>query len=257
MRVVVNGSYAYLLQTMPGNPAYTDFIVVNLSNPSIPNIVARMTTGTGSDLQVAGGYAYVAVTANTILGTTNSLRIINVNTPNAPVLVGSVNLASAPSSVVVTGSYAFVATGASVQVINVSNPSTPFIVTSLAPSGFSCTAMAISTNRLYTVNNSSQFNIIDITDPTAPALLKSTLLTNSNGLSSQAVTVTNNLAFLARPALDHTDTGGGVFVYDVSNPLNPILLKQIIVPGTARTITSNNNTVFSGDTAAVIDIISF
>jgi hypothetical protein len=139
-----------------------------------------------------------------------------------------------------------VAASSAVVVINVSNPSSPFIVTSLS---MGATDVAVSGSRLYVIG--TQLNIVDVTNPAAPVLLST-----SNSYGAQGVDVSGALVFLAKPATDHTDTTGGVYIIDVTNATQPTLIDQIVVPGTTRSVTNRNGYIHAGDSAAIVDVIS-
>src|SRR4029079_10939311 len=58
----------------------------------------------------------------------NEFYIVNVSTPTAPVLTGSLNLSGNVNSVTVSGSYAYLATSittAELTIVNISTPASP------------------------------------------------------------------------------------------------------------------------------------
>src|ERR1019366_7930690 len=71
-----------------------------------------------------------------------------------------------------------------------------------------------------------------------------------------ALDVIGTTLFLANPAISHSQANGGVWVVDASDPTQPRLLEQIIVPGTTRTITASNGLIYAGDSASPLDIIN-
>ena len=64
-----------------------------------------------------------------------------------------------------------------------------------------------------------------------------------------------NYRLLATPAGSHSDTSGGVYLVDVSDPTQPNIIDQAIVPGTTRSVTVLNNVVYAGDSASTLDQI--
>ena len=147
----------------------------------------------------------------------------------------------------VANGYAYVADNTSIQVIRVTTPSSPVIVGSLGMS--SATAVAVSGTRLYVLDG-SLLKIVDVSNPAAPALLSAT-----TNYSAQAVAVAGTAAFLAKPALNHGDLTGGVYVIDVSNPAQPTFVDQITVAGTTRTVVAVSGFVYVGDSAAIVNVI--
>jgi hypothetical protein len=108
--------------------------------------------------------------------------------------------------------------------------------------------VAVVNTKLYLVG--SQFYIVDVTNPAVPVLLSA-----SNSYAAQRVAAIGSLAFLVTPAVDHTDPTGGLYVLDVSNALQPQLLKKIVVPGTSRTVIATTTMVYTGDSAATLDVV--
>ncbi len=227
----IAGQYAYALQVVAGNPAHTDLIVVNLSVPSSPSIVGRVTLAGGLSLRIVGSTAYVA-------GGSVGLQMVNISNPAAPMIVGSIDTPGSAYAVAVSGGYAYVADYTSIQVINVSNPGSPVVVGSLATS--QATAVAISGSRLYVIDYLS-LKIIDVTNPATPLLLGTSSSYNAIGLD-----VSGPYVFLA---------GGGVNILDATNAAQPSLIKNIAVPGSTRSVTDLNGYVYAGDSAAIVDVI--
>jgi hypothetical protein len=237
----IAGQTAYALVSVAGNPGHADVVVVSLSVPSAPTIAGRLSLIAGTTIKVAGSLVYVAAGSA-------GLQIVSVASPSAPTFVGSVDTPGTADDVVVGSGYAYVADSSSLQVVNVSTPSHPTIAGTLATTA---TAVALNGTRLYAVDG-GQFKVIDVTTPTAPALLSST-----GGYGSvQGVTVVGTTAYLATPAQLHSDTTGGVYVLDVSTPAQPKLLQQLVVPGMTRMLTTDQAYIYASDYNSVLDILT-
>jgi hypothetical protein len=240
--VSMSGSYAYAMQIVAGNPAHTDLVVLDLRTPSAPAIAGRVTVAGGSDLTVSGTRAYVAAG-------TAGLQIVDVTTPTAPRVLGTVNTPGNAHAVAVgSAGYAYVADETAVRAVDVSNPATPVLRGSVA---ITATAIALAGTRVYAVDG-LQLKILDVSSPAAPSLLSATA-----GYGAQAVDATGTTVMLATPAVSHLDTSGGVFVLDASSPTAPRLVRQVIVPGTTRSVRAGSNACYAGDSAALVDVISF
>jgi hypothetical protein len=239
--VAIAGQTAYALVSVAGNPGHTDVVVVSLGRPSAPAIVGRVSLSSGMTIKVAGSLMYVA-------GGSTGLQIVNVASPNAPIFVGKVDTPGTATDVAVSiNGYAYVADTTAVQVVNVATPSRPTIVRTLATSA---TAVVLGGNRLYAVDG-SQFKVIDVTSPTAPALLSAT----SGYGSVQGVTVVGTTAFLATPAQLHSDRTGGLYVLDVTTPTKPVLQQQLAVPGMTRMLTTDQTYVYASDYSGILDVL--
>ena len=144
------------------------------------------------------------------------LKIVNVASPSAPTLVGTVATPGTAVAVTVANGYAYVADWTAVQVVNVATPSRPVIVGSLATSA---TALALAGNRLYAVDG-SLFKIIDVSTPTAP-----TVLSTNMGYGAQRIDVAGTVAYLASANLGGGQ--GGLSIWNVASPTAPALLVNL------------------------------
>jgi len=238
--VAMAGQFAYALDLVAGNPGHTDLVVVDLHAPAAPAVASRTTLAGGSDLKVSGSLAYVAAGAA-------GLQIVDVRNPSLPAILGTVDTPGTATAVAVANGYAYVADDTALQVVNVADPARPTIVGSLATRS---TAVAVAGSRAYVLDGGLQFKIVDVSTPTAPALLSAT-----RGFGAQGIDVAGSLAFLATPALNH-DPSGGLYVLDVSNVAAPQLVKQVTVPGIVRTVAATGAAAYVGDSAGVVDVVT-
>jgi len=234
------GQYAYVDNTIGGNPAHDDLIVVNLSVPSSPTIVGRITLpAAAGTIKVVGTLAYLATGAA-------GLQVVDVSSPTAPRIVGAVDTPGSASRLAVANGYAYVADSTAVVSINISTPTSPRIVGSLATSASN---VAVAGSRLYVLGG-TQFQIIDVTNPAVP-----TLLSASYGHEAQSLDILGNYVLLATPAADHSISTGGIYVMDVSNPAQPTLQDQIIVPGQTSSLVVATNYAYAADNAGIVDVL--
>src|SRR5207249_4477691 len=233
--VAIAGQFAYALNLVPGNPAHTDLLVVDLRAPASPAVVGRTTLAGGSDVKVAGSLVYVAAGGA-------GLQIVDVGSPLAPAIVGTVDTPGTATAVAVANGHAYVADDTALEVVDVANPARPVIVGSLATRS---TAVAVAAGRAYVLDGGLQLKIVDVSAPAAPALLSAT-----RGFGAQGIDVAGTLAVLATPAANHDPTAG-LYVVDVSNATAPRLVTQVTVPGTVRTVAAAGAVVYVRDGAAV------
>jgi hypothetical protein len=223
---------------VPGNPARTDLVTVDLRTPSAPAIVGRVTVGGGNELDLAGSRAYVAAAAA-------GLQVVDVSTPTGPRLTGTRDTPGSAADVAVAGTWAYVADTNSLQVLDVA--SSPVVRGSLPTAA---TAVAVAGTRLYTLGG-GQLKVIDVASPTAPRLLST-----GTDYGAQAIAARGTQLYLATPALNHFDPAGGVYVLDVATT-TPRLVKQVMVPGSTRAVAApaGSDLLFAGDGAALVDVI--
>jgi hypothetical protein len=243
--VAMSGQYAYVLNLVSGNPSHTDLIVVDLRVPTTPAIVGRVTLAGGNDLKLVGSLAYVATGS---LG----LQVVNISNPTAPSIVNTVATPEAALNLAIGSGYLYVAGPFKLMAFSLSNPQNPALVGSLTVSStaLSFPVVAAAGGRVYEIAGLSLL-IIDVSNPAAPLLLST-----STSYSAQGLAATGNLVLLAMPAADHFDTRGGVYVIDVSNASAPSLIRQVIVPGITKSVAIAANYAYSGDSAAIVDVIT-
>ncbi len=114
-------------------------------------------------------------------------------------------------SAAVKGSYAYIGNGLLLQVLDISKPADPKVVGELFTGG-SIRKLIISGNYAYTI---FPFQIIDISDPTNPVLVKTLQL--PSGAPPTAIRVEGNYAYVG-------DFYGIIYTIDISNPYNPNIL---------------------------------
>lgn len=140
---------------------------------SVPVEIASIDLDTGADgwkIDIQDSYAYIVRT-----NANPDFLVVDISSPVAPAVVGSLNLPGIPRNISVAGDYAFVASddnSAEFQIVRISSPLNPVFVGS---SDFSQNADAQGVfaigNMVYTVTsprNSGEFFIMDTTVPTAP-----------------------------------------------------------------------------------------
>ena len=239
-RVALAGHTAYGTVTVQGNPSHVDLVVVDLTVPTSPTVIGRVTLGADAkQLRVVGSLLYVAAG-------NGGLQIVDVSSPTSPRVIGAIGMPSTAYGVTAANGYAYVADLTSVQVVNVSTPSRPVIVGSLTATA---TAAAVTGSRLYVVNG-SQLLTIDVTNPASPLLLSTTTV------RADYVDMCGTLVCAGARALNHSDVGGGLYVLDLSVPTTPQMLSHVIVPGTIGGVAANSSMLYAADNAGMIDIVS-
>jgi hypothetical protein len=107
---------------------------------------------------------------------------------------------------------------------------------------------------MYTSDNeSSVIKITDVSDPSAPQLIRSFGLPGvSSAVDSHEVVVRNNRLFVASKDPNKTSPGAGdgwIHIYDVSTPSNPVLLKSWV----SGTSTHTAMPTYDGNTLVVAE----
>lgn len=232
------GGYAYLgsdrgrisPNAVSGHPEYANLArgrgmaVFSISNAGIPTFIPRDpgsppaptgfvdTTYIGNemeDVEVYDGIGYFASDTNSLDATPRTgVDIVDLSIPFDPILLGRVD-----TSDCLAGNPGVCAHG-KVHTISVQriNPNTP------------------SEQRfLYTSDNdTSVVKITNVTNPSSPQLVTSLSLGLASNIDSHEVVVRNNRLYVASKNPDSNTTDGYFHIYDVSNPLSPVLLKGFL-----------------------------
>jgi hypothetical protein len=240
MGIAVRGEYAYLENDQLG------LMIINISDPANPILTSTESSSFGENIALSGDYAFIPSFAG-------NLMIVNVADPQNPLHIGmyeslgkcgdvaiSGSLACLASEnyfevidisdlvnpsllgylvngkvygVCISGNYAYVAhDDLGVQIVDISNPELP-IVLGCADTPFDIRRVTVSGNYVYASGLGYGFSTIDVTNPTEPNLIGENDL---NGFI-QDVLVYGNYLYV------NDFSFGGLRIYDISNPLSPIL----------------------------------
>lgn len=163
--IAVAGDYAFV-------GLGTEFVVVDVTDPSRPRVVAGLTLlSCIKDIRVSGKTAYVA-------DGRGGLRLVDISDPEHPKEQSTFGHRSAVQSVAVRGTFAYAAAGIEgVQVLDCSNPERPRL-TGFRDSvpgryGPDSTAIVAVDHSLCVVDGSSGLRLLDTQDAARPRLLNS------------------------------------------------------------------------------------
>jgi len=179
-----------------GNYCYccdrTHLYIIDVSNTAIP-VVKSTTVNTALGLSatailghpyVSGKYCYLpTLDAGAITPTDNTLTIIDISDPTAPIVTGSIAGAGAPNYlrgaifVFISGSYAYIGASKdnSLTVVDISNPALPTFKGNLtggggiAPFLNGAYYLWVESGYCYCGTLSDGFTIIDVSNPAAPS----------------------------------------------------------------------------------------
>jgi len=264
----------YVVQSSPLGSSYRRLSIYDISTDTEPRLVGGLDlTGTLLRLEASGGYVYIA-------NRYDGMAIVDVRNPSQPVLLGCCDTDGIAMALGVSGTHAFVADFyEGIQVVDISDPYHPVRV-STYDTGLTTRRVRVSGDRAYLVSGDtvpfrtdgygsgalSRLEIIDVANPTEPALLGACSMPGLVG----DLDVAGDVAYLGRTSDDHalldiidasqpaapqqlssTSWGGwdsydrtgvriaghhayvaagraGLQIVDVSNPTNPVKLSQCL-----------------------------
>lgn len=215
--IYVSGNYAYL--TNDNNSQ--EFQIVDISNPATPNVVGTYNTPGNTDALgvFASGTRVYLVRASS---SGDELFILNVANPASPSLLGSIALGDTGYEVVVSGNYAYIASGNNseeLQVVNVSNPASPSLVGTLnLPGNTDATTLALVGQTVY-MGQGTVFRVVNVSTPSSPSLSGSLTVSGTITDVALALADSNATAFVVV-----NDNPAEFQTINVSTPSTPTLL---------------------------------
>ncbi|HOZ36406.1 MAG TPA: hypothetical protein PLR18_01070 [bacterium] len=217
--IFVSGGYAYV----SSDDNNGELKIINIANSSAPTLAGTYNApgnGGGNGIYVVGNTAYLGRTNS---GSNPGFLIIDATNPASPTLLGSMNLGKIVYEVVVSGDYAYLATGDNnfeLRVVNINNPASLSYAGSLNLStNTDATTIAVSGNTLF-IGQGSTLHLVNITTPTAPSLLGSLLVAGT--LNDIALDLGDNkYVFIATG-----DPNNEFKVIDITNPGTPVIFGQ-------------------------------
>jgi len=251
-QVTVDGGYAYT------SSDYYDqgLDVVDISNPSTPTFVAHVPfTGTvpgfgQGGIGKSGDFVFVSA------GYTG-IWVVDASDPTSPTVRPAI-LSNGGTTftrrLAVQGSYLYAINNwggnlDGLRIVDVSNPLSPVLMGFVSfPVGSGGTnAVTVSGNRLYFISETGTFSVVDISDPSSPAVL-GTLPGVGLALSMEVV---GNYAYFVNNSV--------LKVVDVSSPASPALVASIPAPSyvsfdVARLDPTTLVFTISGDMVVTADI---
>lgn len=151
----------------------------------------------------------------------NYLKIFDLSDNDNPVLTSSIQVGYGLETIFIYGDYIYLGANDGVYVIGVSNPFQPVQMQKIQHH-ISCDPVVVQGNYAYstqrvsavgcgTMWNISALVVYDVTDPLQSSLVKSIIMDHPYGLA-----VEGNWLYVCDPGQ------GGIVVYNIANPANPI-----------------------------------
>jgi len=204
--VAIQGRYAYFVDR-----AY--LTIADVSDPLGPAIVSQMSMSGDfdNDISVVGNYAYAVGW--------DGLQIINTSDPTHPTQSGFCSPARWATSIVVRNNLAYVSFGATdvsspgLRIIDVSDSARPAEIGNCLAIGGGAD-VAVFGNHAYLVGGNTALSVINVADPTQPVKVASWWTSGD----AEGVAVACNYAYIAEAPNPGNGEGGGLRIFNVSNP---------------------------------------
>lgn len=234
---VVAGNYAYLADG-------GGLSIVDVADPTNPEFLSSVSEVFAQTIVVSGKYAYV--------GTLFGLDVIDISDPYNPVITDNINLGQQLRGVAVSGKYAYISQeGEGLSIIDITDPYNLVEVGSVDNG----VALSVSVSGKYAYlsdNAAGEIDVIDIGDPTAPAVVATFSLSGGDGETPIHSMVSGDYLFVAANSAD-------LAILDISDPLNPVRVGVAggIVAGDAKGVFVSGNYIYLAENLsglAIIDI---
>jgi hypothetical protein len=189
--------------------------IFDLADPESPSLLGELSIPGAACLALRGEHAYVGCEDT-------DLRTVNIGDPTAPWICDSLTIPDNAGDIELAGDFAYIAVGqAGLQILDIVDPGAPVLHT-IVDTPYHALDLAIQGDYAYIADTRSLV-VIDITDlPTKP--LAPPTPPDRPGPSLLSVAVAGDHAYL----LDNTF---GLYVYDVSDPLDPLHVTNLAGSG--------------------------
>lgn len=197
--------------------------IVDASNPlsmTLLGVLPVFDHGAPVDVVASETTAYVAVTG------TGEMWVVDVTSPDAPILQGAAPISSGnPQGIAwISGVVYVAAQEGNVEVIDVSDPTHPTLIASVATPG-SPTNLVAHGDRAFVFDSEAGIQVLDVSDPTSPSIVGAT----SAVTYPQSGRVVGDFLYVAAGE-------AGLAVLDISTPETPVLLDTLPLIAAAREI---------------------
>jgi len=233
--VAVDGSTAYVADGTGG------LLAVDLADPAAPKIAGSWDSpGEATGLAIRGTTAFLA-------DGSAGLQIVDIARPARLSPVGSLDTDGTAEGVALSGNVAYVADGSGgIKVVDVATPAGPKLAASLVASGYARSVAAegklLCVGSLY----DGGYQVLDISDPRAPAFLSTNKYTMYN--EAWRVVLREGRAIVV-------DYFSGLFFADLADPRKPKPVGYFRAPSTIVAVCGRDRYAFAvGELSGVLAV---
>ncbi len=193
--------------------------IFDIVDPARPQIVGVVGIPGASCLALRGDHAYVG-------NEEFDLHVVNVSDPTAPWVCGGITIPTPANDIELQGDRAYVAVGIEgIQVLDIADPCAP-LHHAVVDTPYDALDLAIRGDHAFVADRQT-FVIVDVSDlPTTP---RSVDIGGGDrpGPNLISVAITDTHAYLL-------DTNFGLYVYDITDPLDPQWVDNLYCGGAGR-----------------------
>ena len=189
-------------------------------------------------------YAYVAGDYFDAYG----IIVFNISNPQDIQQADFITVTGPVKELLIDGEYLYVNNNASVIIYSLINPAEPlYLGTYYSGYGSRISSIAVSNNYLYAAKGTNGLTVIDVSDKSNPNQVSTFPFTGS----ASSVAIISNYAFVS----DNTEaTVNGLQLFDVTNPLLPVLYDLFALPASQKISASGAVAYVISDNLYLLDI---
>ncbi|MEM1057468.1 MAG: FlgD immunoglobulin-like domain containing protein [Bacteroidota bacterium] len=157
--------------------AETGLFVIDVSDPALPTRRGKLTGVGGTAITIRGEMAYIG-TFEAVEGPQRSLRVVSLENPDAPTVLGTVEVPGVTTDLMLSGSHAYLAMGLDgLAVVDVSTPSVPSVASTPVADYMAAVAAAevegqtVLATVVQDADDADQVRFYSLAMPDAPAFL--------------------------------------------------------------------------------------
>jgi hypothetical protein len=204
------------------------FTITDFTNPVHPLPLGRLDFGGGLySVMVSGDFAYAADDDDGLMA------VFDVSDSTAPAFVDLLPIVAWSQDLTLRGDYAYVADmGLGLAAADLSDPAQPTFLDYWETGGL-CWYIDVSDGRAYVADAYRGVHIYDVTDPYAPIPLGQVTWLPPDTVQHNSFVTTSLSARENYLYVGVTEDVGfqGIQVYDVSDPVSPLLVSECPIPG--------------------------
>jgi len=230
--VVYSDGYAFV-------GSNSQVVVIDVSNPSDPGVVAQVSVGGSSrNIVLNGSILYVPCDYY-------GLDVIDVSDPLSPTVLSSTPTSGRPHDVTVQSGIAYVAiANAGVCVIDVTDPTTPVLLDEHdVPS--EVFGIAVTGQYVFLAASGGGIYIVDAVDPNS--LVDAGYLHAGDDIVLHGIRIIDNLAYVANYGYWPASDTGSLQIYSLEEPTNPALIGEVFTGGSAWSVSVNGRYAYVSD----------
>nr|QEE16932.1 LVIVD repeat protein [Candidatus Prometheoarchaeum syntrophicum] len=241
MDIVVENNIAYIVDDLNG------FFIYNVSDSSNPiELYHDSSAGRANGIDIVGDLAYLAVVFE-------GLKVYNISNLADPINIGNFEDSGAIVDVQIMENVAYLSDHGSIEtgtggikIINVSDSSNPYRITTFNGGGKPSNLFA-KNKTIYAADYEFGYEILNVSDPIGVNCISK--LNQDTGFFG--VYVENDFAYFTDNSFQK-----GLYIYDMKNLSNPILVNSFSMEGDPCDLQVNNNIAYIADSETGLHIIN-